>query len=317
MTELAVPEAAPVATQGTNTPAPAEQITTKSALVIWAEEARVVANIAVSIAKTPFAGALRGKPEEVTAVILAGNELGLKPMAALKSVDVIQGQPALRAHAMRGLLQSKGHEIELVESDDAHCVMRGRRKGSENWQTVTWDIPRARLLGLLNKDQWKKQPKTMLIARATGELARLVASDVLHGMPYAAEELDSQARITVQQVAPARPLSVAALTSQPSIRDGIRAARAARVEAGAQATTEPTDDDGTAGDTGWQPDSDPAPHEWDIHTLAATLGMSDADLDERCHRLTGAPLATATPAQISTLTQSLANEMVALDNAQQ
>jgi len=148
-------------------PAPQQQITTKSALVIWAEEARVVANIADSIAKTPFAGALRGKPLEVTAVILAGNELGLQPMAALKSVDIIQGQPALRAHAMRGLLQSKGHEIELIESDDQHCVMRGRRKGSEAWQEVVWDIPRARLLGLLGKDQWKKQPKTMLIARAT------------------------------------------------------------------------------------------------------------------------------------------------------
>lgn len=286
---------APAVPMPTATP---EQITTKSALVIWAEEARVVANIAVSIAKTPFAGALRGKPEEVTAVILAGNELGLQPMAALKSVDVIQGQPALRAHAMRGLLQSKGHEIELVESDDTHCVMRGRRKGAENWQEVVWDIPRARLLGLLNKDQWKKQPKTMLIARATGELARLVASDVLHGMPYAAEELDAQPRITVQQVAPAQPLSIASLTAYPA------SAQAAPVE---PATS----------DTGWQPDNDPAPHEWDIHTLAATLGMSDADLDERCHRLTGSPVASATPAQISTLTQSLANEMVALDNAQQ
>lgn len=241
MSELAVPEQQPVATS--SSPAPAEQITTKSALVRWAEEARVVSNIAVSIAKTPFAGALRGKPEEVTAVILAGNELGLKPMAALKSVDVIQGTPALRAHAMRGLVQSKGHEIELAESDDTHCVMRGRRKGSDTWQEVTWDIPRATRLGLLNKDQWKKQPRTMLIARATGELCRLIASDVLHGLPYAAEELDGRPNITVQQVAPAKPLSVAALT--------------APIAAPEQSTgSEPAaaDDADTTDDTGWQPD---------------------------------------------------------------
>ena len=221
-------------------PAPQQQITTKSALVIWAEEARVVANIADSIAKTPFAGALRGKPLEVTAVILAGNELGLQPMAALKSVDIIQGQPALRAHAMRGLLQSKGHEIELIESDDQHCVMRGRRKGSEAWQEVVWDIPRARLLGLLGKDQWKKQPKTMLIARATGELCRLVASDVLHGMPYAAEELDARPNITIEQVAPAKPLSVAAITAAPA----------------AQPAVQPDDEDDPIGDTsGWLPNN--------------------------------------------------------------
>ena len=210
MTELAVPEAAvPVAVSA---PQQQEQITTKSALVKWAEEARVVANIAVSIARTPFAGQLRGKPEEVTAVILAGNELGLKPMAALKSVDIIQGTPALRAHAMRGLIQAQGHEIELKESDEQHCVMRGRRKGSEGWQTVVWTTDRAGRLGLLNKPEWKKQPQTMLVARATGELCRLIAADALHGMPYASEELSGTTEIRVER-APQAPLSVAAITA--------------------------------------------------------------------------------------------------------
>lgn len=192
------------------------QITTKSALVIWAEEARVVANIAVSIAKTPFAGQLRGKPEEVTAVILAGNEIGLPPMAALKAFDIIQGTPALRAHAMRGLVQSKGHKVHLVESDDKHCVMRGRRADDEDWQTVTWTMPRAALLGLVNKPEWKKQPQTMLVARATGELCRLIASDVLHAVPYTSEEL-RDANHTTYEVRPASaPLSVAAITGAPA-----------------------------------------------------------------------------------------------------
>jgi hypothetical protein len=162
-----------------------------SALMVWAQEAQQAAQIANSLAKTSFVPAsLRGKPADVTAAILAGQELGLQPMASLRSMDVIQGTPALRAHAMRGLVQSHGHEIELVESTDERCVMRGRRKGSDRWQTVEWDQARAGKLGLLSKDQWKKQPKTMLIARATGEICRLVAADVLYAMPYAAEELD-------------------------------------------------------------------------------------------------------------------------------
>jgi len=268
-----------------------EQLTTKSALVKWAEEARVVNAIAESIAKTPFAGALRGKPLEVTAVILAGNELGLKPMAALKSVDIIQGTPALRAHAMRGLIQSHGHEIELVESDEQHCVMRGRRKGSDGWQTVVWTIGRAGKLGLLSKDQWKKQPQTMLIARATGELCRLIASDALHGMPYASEELSGTTEVTVEQVR--APLSVAQLTASP--QEAIEPAPA----------RERTD----------RAESDElAPHEWDIHTVAATLGMTDADLEARCHGVTGGPLADASEAQHQALFRELANEMVAQDN---
>jgi hypothetical protein len=189
---------------------------TESELEAWARDAIAISQIAANIATTSLAGQYRGKPDEVTAVILAGHELGIQPMTSLKSIDVIQGQPALRAHAMRGLLQSKGHEIELVESDDTHCAMRGRRKGATEWQTVVWDIPRAQRLGLLGKDQWKKQPKTMLINRATGEICRLVAADALHGMPYAAEELDGYVHGEVSQ--PKARLSVAALTAPAPAR---------------------------------------------------------------------------------------------------
>ncbi|MEU0098190.1 hypothetical protein [Streptomyces sp. NPDC006267] len=190
---------------------PAPQPTNE--LMEWVESARQANLVAQSLAKTSFAGAYRGKPDEIVAAILTGQELGLQPMTSLKSIDVIQGQPALRAHAMRAIVQHQGHDIELVESTPTHCVMRGRRKGGENWQQVEWDIPRAQQLGLLTKDQWKKQPKTMLIARATGELCRLIASDALHGLPYAAEEVDGYAH---GEIAPAKaPLSVAALTSVP------------------------------------------------------------------------------------------------------
>lgn len=196
--------------QAVATQAPAPQQPTNG-LMEWVESARQANLVAQSLANTSFAGAYRGKPDEITAAILTGQELGLQPMTALKSIDVIQGQPALRAHAMRAIVQHQGHDIELVESDDEHCVMRGRRKGAETWQTVVWDIPRAERLGLLNKDQWKKQRKTMLIARATGELCRLIASDALHGLPYAAEEVDGY--VHGETARTKAPLSIAALTA--------------------------------------------------------------------------------------------------------
>ena len=160
-------------------------------LLVWAYEARQAAQIAESLSKTSFVPAtLRGKPADITAAILAGQELGLQPMASLRSMDIIQGTPALRAHAMRGLVQSRGHSVQLVDSTEKRCRMRGRRKGEEEWQEVEWTIERASALGLASKSEWKRQPKTMLVARATGEVCRLIASDVLHAMPYAAEELE-------------------------------------------------------------------------------------------------------------------------------
>ncbi|KAB1146769.1 hypothetical protein F7R91_14410 [Streptomyces luteolifulvus] len=192
-------------------PAPAPTAGT-TALMAWAQEASLAYDMATKLAATSFVPqSLRGKPGDIAAAILAGSELGMKPMATLKSIDIIQGTPALRAHAMRAVVQREGHKIELVESRDDYCKMRGLRKGEETWQEVEWDIPRARLLGLLNKDQWKKQPKSMLVARATGELCRLIASDALHGMPYAAEELEGTVHA---EIVPAKaPLSVAALTA--------------------------------------------------------------------------------------------------------
>jgi hypothetical protein len=188
-----------------------------TALVAWAQEANLAYDMAQKLAATSFVPqSLRGKPGDIAAAILAGSELGLKPMATLKSIDIIQGTPALRAHAMRAVIQNQGHEIELVESEDTHCRMRGRRKGSDTWQQVVWDIPRARLLGLLGKDQWKKQPKAMLVARATGELCRLIASDALHGMAYVSEELDGYVH---GEIAPAKaPLSVAAITAPAPVQ---------------------------------------------------------------------------------------------------
>lgn len=216
MTELAVPETAPVATRNDNTPAPQQQLPTgATSLIEWAQQADIAYQMANKLAVTSFVpNTLRGKPGDIAAAILAGQELGLKPMATLKSIDVIQGTPALRAHAMRGIVQSHGHEIELVESDEQHCVMRGRRAGAEGWQTVVWTIQRAAALGLVGKAEWKKQPQTMLVARATGELCRLIASDALHGMPYAVEELSGTTELTVEQVR--APLSVAALTATPA-----------------------------------------------------------------------------------------------------
>lgn len=194
------------------TPAPTAGVT---ALMQWAQEADLAYQMAEKLAVTSFVPqSLRGKPGDIAAAILAGSELGMKPMATLKSIDIIQGTPALRAHAMRAVVQREGHEIELVESTDTRCIMRGRRKDSDTWQEVEWVIDRARLMGLLGKDQWKKNPKGMLVARATGELCRLIASDALHGMAYVSEELEGT--VHAELMPKKAPLSVAALTNPPT-----------------------------------------------------------------------------------------------------
>lgn len=163
------------------------------------------------------------KPQEAAAAIVAGQGVGLGPMESLRSIDIIQGTPAMRAITLRALVVSRGHDLWLVESSPTRAVVSGRRAGSDNVQTSEWDMDRARTMGLVTKDNWRKQPGAMLIARATSECARLVAPDALLGIPYSSEELQD--------------LDVESAPSAPKKRRGLPtlAARARAAEAASAA----------------------------------------------------------------------------------
>lgn len=159
-------------------------------LVTWAQEADAAYALAERMVDTAFCPQqFRGKPVEAAAAVLAGAEVGLSPLAALRSFDIIQGVAAPRALTLRAIAQANGAQFQTTEESERKVVMRARRLGGE-WETVTWTIERATKLGLHTKDNWKKQPQAMLVARATAELARRVAADAILGLGFAAEEVD-------------------------------------------------------------------------------------------------------------------------------
>ena len=159
-------------------------------LTEWVHSADAAFLVAQRLVQSSFVpAAFRDKPIEATAAILAGSEVGIAPMSALRSFDIIQGQAAPRAITLRAIVQSFGHVMTLTESTATRCIMVGRRRGETESQRVVWTLDRAQQLGLTGKDQWKKQPQTMLVARATSELARILAADAILGIGYTAEEL--------------------------------------------------------------------------------------------------------------------------------
>jgi hypothetical protein len=175
----------------------------------WFAEAEAASSIARQVADTPFVPDslkrwavaptkeapgridLDATVAVVTAALLAGQELGFSPMASLRSMDIIKGTPALRAIALRALVQKHGHDIVVVESTMTRAVVRGCRQGGDVQESV-WTLDRAKLLGLYpgtEYGQWRKQPQSQLVARATAEAARWIAADAILGLPYIAEEL--------------------------------------------------------------------------------------------------------------------------------
>lgn len=121
-------------------------------------------------------------------VVLKGYELGMAPLQSIDSIDVIQGKPTLKPQAMLALINQSGllQNIQVDATDaGATCIMA--RKGRTP-HTETFTMQDATALGLAGKDNWKKQPKTMLKWRVIAAAARVVFPDVIQGC-YTPDEL--------------------------------------------------------------------------------------------------------------------------------
>lgn len=208
MTEIAIPQ------QPAAVAVPDQQVPGTD-LIEWARQAEAAAVLAERICSTSMVPKdYRGKPAEATAAMLAGRELGFSPMASLRAFDNISGTPAPKAATLRAVVQAAGHEVVVEESTAQRAVVRGRRRGSDEWQVATWDIARAQSMPQYKSNpNWKSLPAQMLVARATAEVCRWIGGDAIMGMPYAAEEIDDM-RPAPAPVA--RRLTVAELDASPA-----------------------------------------------------------------------------------------------------
>lgn len=180
-------------------------------LVAWAEAAVAAHSLATSLANTTFVPKhFQGKPGDATAAIILGDELGLSPLSALRSIHVISGTPGLYARTMAALVLSHGHEIWTEEETEQKVTVAGRRRGSEHVERVTWTIARATKAGYTSNAKYRTDPIAMLYARASGDVARRIAPDVLAGVPYSIEEIELAEVATVSvSREPAAPKRVA------------------------------------------------------------------------------------------------------------
>jgi hypothetical protein len=245
----------------------------------WAQAAQAAYSVAENLVRTSFVPeAFRGKPHEATAAILSGLEVGLSPMASLRSFDVIQGTAAPRAITLRAIVQSKGHDIDLIESTASRCVMEGTRKGSSKPQRVTWTLDRAKQLGLTGKPNWKNQPQAMLLARATSEVCRLVAADAILGIAYTAEEIADGGTYDAQ---------AASEITAPSAPNGTRKMSRRPQTGGSEGS--PAETSVAEGEAGSTPAGNPS--ESPLLNTSSTLAkrmfatMGDAGITERADRL--------------------------------
>jgi hypothetical protein len=196
-----------IALRADNTPAIYSEDPTGGRLVSWAKAAVAANQLAASLSKTSFVpAAFKGNEYDATAAIIMGDELGLSPLAALRSIYVVHGTPAMYARTMVALALSHGHQVWTEKSTDAEVVVCGQRKGSTQVERSSWTISRAQKAGYTSNKKYSSNAQEMLYSKAAAEVARKIAADVLAGVPYSVEdlELEDQPTTTVSRDTPAK-----------------------------------------------------------------------------------------------------------------
>jgi hypothetical protein len=164
------------------------------------------ARLADAISKTEMVpDTLRGRPDGVLAVMMAGFEVGVGPMQALQSINLIKGKPSISPELMRALVMQAGHQIIMEVSDD-RATARCHRVGwpSDQWSEFSWTMEDAKRAGLVRggDSPWTKYPRAMLAARVTSEACRNVFADVIAGLSYTPDEVAEFAPVPAGLSAP-------------------------------------------------------------------------------------------------------------------
>lgn len=137
--------------------------------------------------------ALKDRPADLCIVLQTGHEMGFSPMMALRSIDVIHSVPAVKPMALLGQIRLRlPKSIVKIEGDEkkATCTIVRDRDFPDDSYTAVWTLDRAQKLGLLGKDNWKKQPGNMLKWRSVGEAARFACPDITMGLYNTYEVMD-------------------------------------------------------------------------------------------------------------------------------
>jgi hypothetical protein len=142
---------------------------------------------------------MRGQPEDIAAAMMRSLELGIDPLDGLANLHVIKGKVGYSAEFMRRRILEAGHELIVEESTDDRCKVRGRRNGSQEWQTATFTADQARKAKINLGDY----PADKLVARASSRLCRRAFPDVLAGATIIEDVID----VDGEEIKPAESLS--------------------------------------------------------------------------------------------------------------
>lgn len=133
--------------------------------------------------------AYRDRPGALLLVDQWAKARGIDTLTAIQTVSFIDGRPIVDATMQRALAKRAGYRVRVIEATDRQATVVVLEDGAEVGRE-TFTMQDATRMGLAGKDNWKKNPRNMLVARATSNAIRWHAPEVLAGIGTEDEDDD-------------------------------------------------------------------------------------------------------------------------------
>lgn len=148
--------------------------------------------------------ALRKQPANVLLIMHKALALNIPLSVALEHLHVIDGKVGHSAELLRGMIARAGHVLRWLEITDKTATGElVLRHDPRNPRRETFTLADAQRMKLTGKDNWTKDPSSMLVARVTTRLVSrhcpeiAVALGNLSAIDYLDGEVTEQAPVTV------------------------------------------------------------------------------------------------------------------------
>ncbi len=139
--------------------------------------------------------------------VMAGEELGLAPVASMMGIHIIKGKVSLSANLIAAQVRRHGYDYRHVQFDNSQCVLEFYAKdGKTKLGQSSFSEVDAKQAGVWN-DMYKKFPRNMYFSRAMSNGAKWYCPEVMSGLPiYTPEELGAKVDGEGNVVAEEKPI---------------------------------------------------------------------------------------------------------------
>jgi hypothetical protein len=121
--------------------------------------------------------------------IQAGQELGIKPFAAMSGIHIIKGKATIGAGLIASSIKASGkYDYRVITQTDKVCEIEFFQ-GKESLGKSKFTIEQAKKAGTQNLDKF---PENMLFARAISNGVKWYTPDVFQGPVYVPEEMPQE-----------------------------------------------------------------------------------------------------------------------------